>query len=71
MNTARRGKTEPNRYRTTAQSFREDHFGIVAIDWYHPDPVVALRIMGLSGPVAMEQTLRLGELSQQNQLITQ
>ena len=71
MNTARRGKTEPNRYRTTARSFREDHFGVIAIDWDHPDPVVALRIMGLSGRVAMEQTLRLGELSRQNQLITQ
>lgn len=65
MNVARIGKDEPNAYRTIPHSYREDHFGVIEIEWDRSDPVVALRIVDTSGHVAMEKTLHLGDLQTQ------
>jgi hypothetical protein len=41
---------------------RENHFGLIEVDWSRPDPVAALQIVDVPGTVRLRHEVALGEL---------
>jgi alkaline phosphatase D len=52
---------EPNRYRV-GEAVRDNHFGMIEIDWNAADPLIELKIVDRSGRPRVRQQLRLSEL---------
>lgn len=53
---------EPNRHRLGTMNFG-DNFGLIAIDWEKPDPVVSLQIRDVEGDVRLSQKVPLSTLN--------
>jgi alkaline phosphatase D len=62
MNSAGPGRGERNRFRLSKDNFREDNFGLIAIDWSRSDTRLTLQIRDARGEVGVEHRLRLSEL---------
>lgn len=52
---------EPNKFRV-GEAYRENHFGVIDIDWSQDDPAITFQIIGLDGMAHVEHDLRLSEL---------
>lgn len=52
---------EPNRYRV-GEAVRENHFGMIEIDWAAEDPLITLQIVDLPGTVRQKHEIRLSDL---------
>ncbi len=52
---------EPNKYRV-GEAVRENHFGMIDIDWQQDDPVVKLQIVDAEDTVRITRTTKLSEL---------
>lgn len=53
---------EPNRFRI-GQAVRENHFGLIEIDWQAADPAIALQIIDATGTVRQHHDVKLSELA--------
>jgi len=49
LNSAGAGRGEQNRYRITDDNVREDHFGVLQIDWLQPEPSLHISLKGVDG----------------------
>lgn len=52
---------EPNKFRV-GEAYRENHFGMISIDWENEDPAITFQIIGLDGEPKVSHGLRLSEL---------
>ncbi len=59
--TERWHNTEPNRYRV-GNVFRDNHFGLIEIDWNREDPKITLSIVDVPGEVRVSHEVLLSEL---------
>ncbi len=57
-----RGTPTRNRFRVVNQTFHEENFGVISIDWDAEDPIVAIEIRDLAGKTQLEKTIRLNAL---------
>lgn len=57
-----RGTPTRNRFRAIKQTYHEENFGVISIDWGVSDPKVTIEIRDLVGKTRLEKTLRLSEL---------
>lgn len=54
-------KVEPNRYRV-GEVVRENHFGMIEVDWKRPDPEITLQIIDRPGTVRVKHAVSLSQL---------
>ncbi|MDG2123217.1 MAG: alkaline phosphatase D family protein [Verrucomicrobiales bacterium] len=54
--------TEPNKFRQ-GQPVRENHFGLISVDWQKPDPEITLQVIDKPGTTRLSKTVRLSEIS--------
>jgi hypothetical protein len=52
------GKGEQNRYRTTEDNFREDHFGLIRLFEEHGQQILSLEVIDLDGKKVMTELTR-------------
>lgn len=52
---------EPNKFRV-GEAYRENHFGMISIDWEQDDPEITTQIIGLDGEPKVTHALNLSEL---------
>ncbi|MDG2012200.1 MAG: alkaline phosphatase D family protein [Pirellulaceae bacterium] len=52
---------EPNRLRV-GEAYRDNHFGMIEIDWSQEDPLIVLQIIDTSGETRNRHEVRLSEL---------
>ena len=57
--------TEPNKFRL-GEVWRENHFGMIEIDWSTDDPAITLQVISVDGEVRIEQGLALSDLQFSN-----
>ena len=62
LNSARAGRSESNRHRVAEDSVREDHFGMLRVDWHEPEPRLHLLLKGVDGRELAHIRVRLGAL---------
>ena len=62
LNSARRGKIEVNRFRTSPHNFRVDNFGFIRVDWADDPPLLSLQIRDVEGSIMQEERVRLSDL---------
>jgi alkaline phosphatase D len=43
-------------------TFSQDNYGLISIDWQAPDPEVTMEIRGVDNDLVMQNTIRLSEL---------
>ncbi|MFN7137783.1 MAG: alkaline phosphatase D family protein [Limisphaerales bacterium] len=54
-------RLENNQHRVAAMNF-DDNFGLIAVDWNKPDPIVSMQVLDLDGDVRINQKLPLSVL---------
>jgi alkaline phosphatase D len=52
---------EPNKFRV-GEAYRENHFGMIEIDWEAADPSIGFKIIGLDGKSKVTHELKLSEI---------
>ncbi len=57
-----RGTPTRNRFRAIKQTYHEENFGVINIDWDAADPTVTIEVRDLAGKAQLKKTLRLSEL---------
>ncbi len=57
-----RGTPTINRYRAIDQTYHEENFGVISIDWELPDPMIAIEIRDLENKTRIHKSVRLSEL---------
>lgn len=62
MNSARSGWGEANSYRAISDSFHENNFGLINIDWTVPNPILRLEVRDAEGNVARRVEVQLKSL---------
>ncbi len=63
MNTKMYGKGELNRYRLTPENFRENNFGMIAVDWDAQKPYINLQLKSAKGKLLFQKKVVLAELT--------
>ncbi len=63
MNTKMRGEYEQNRFRLSADNYREHNFGMISIDWDNPTPKLILQINNKLGETLFQKEILLSELT--------
>jgi alkaline phosphatase D len=64
MNSAGAGEGEQNRYRTTEDNFRKDHFGLVRLFEEHGQQMLSLEVIDMDGRKVMTELIALDSLRQ-------
>lgn len=57
-----RGTPTQNRFRAIKQTYHEENFGVISIDWDLLDPTVKIEVRDLAGKTQLGKTLQLSEL---------
>jgi alkaline phosphatase D len=57
-----RGTPSPNQNRALDQTYHQENFGVIDIDWAQADPILSLEIHALDDSVKLQKQLRLSEL---------
>ncbi len=52
---------EPNRFRS-GEVVRENHFGMIRIDWEHADPTIGLELIDVEGNIRVSEQIRLSKI---------
>ena len=52
---------EPNKFRV-GEAFRDNHFGMIEIDWERSDPKLNFKTVSVAGDVAIRHSIRLSDL---------
>ncbi len=55
---------EPNKFRV-GEAYRDNHFGMIELDWEKEDPQITFQIIGLDGQPQVSHQLNLSELQPQ------
>ncbi len=62
MNSAGAGEHEQNRYRTTEDNFREDHFGLIRLFEKEGKQMLSLHIVDIEGTEVVSEVIPLDRL---------
>lgn len=52
---------EPNKFRV-GEAYRENHFGMISVDWKQEDPQITFQVIGLDGEPKNSHELKLSEI---------